>query len=676
MTTQELKNKIEKVLGNSIRCLLPSYWWKNLFHSVADRIDEVETTVTENVNDMVVKSLKEFEAKHPDMASSTLVFTVDPSSAEARNNAIKIAKWAFKITSSPAKSTVDPLYIAVPIVDEEFAYSIQTPMYGLGEFGVKFYNLRMPDGKTYNMEFDFSSGAAVSEEASSSSGGGSVMFVINPIGDLTEEQRQNNADAYLKVIESEFAIDINIMVMFFIAKPNIVSANNNGDLVFVSASIDGGVSKFIFTSEGDATIETVEPTSSEGVEIRELRTNSNLSDEDKAYNIETVELYKEGKALVITPIAYSQTSTERTDRMAAPFFVDLHTGDSTKLATFRFLAPNIDEIDPFERGFLLEDTVVISNDGSVSVTAGSFYDIAMSDTSTKAVQNKVIKKYIDDAIANVGGGSDIVVDTEISSTSTNPVQNKVVYSELQKKQGTISDLADIRSGAALGKTALQSVPSEYVTENELTQKGYATTSQVNDKQDKIDDLADIRAGAALGKTALQEHQDISGKQDMLVSGTNIKTINGQSIVGSGNIEIGGGSDIDPSNFATKDELNGKQDEISDLDAIRSGAALGATALQEHQDISHLATNEALANLTNEMVANEEVHAAAYSDLDSRLKDIGSLISGVAVTKEEFQEGLQAITNEIVANEEVHAAALTDLNSRLAALEAALLSINQ
>lgn len=69
------------------------------------------------------------------------------------------------------------------------------------------------------------------------------------------------------------------------------------------------------------------------------------------------------------------------------------------------------------------------------------------------------------------------------------------------------------------------------------------------------------------------------KQDELVSGHNIKTINGQSIVGSGNIEIEGGSDIEPSNFATKDELNDKQDKISDLDSIRSGAALGATALQ-------------------------------------------------------------------------------------------------
>lgn len=45
MTTQELKQQIDKVLGNSIRCLLPSYWWKRLFHQVADRIEEVEQSV-------------------------------------------------------------------------------------------------------------------------------------------------------------------------------------------------------------------------------------------------------------------------------------------------------------------------------------------------------------------------------------------------------------------------------------------------------------------------------------------------------------------------------------------------------------------------------------------------------------------------------------------------------
>lgn len=38
---------------------------------------------------------------------------------------------------------------------------------------------------------------------------------------------------------------------------------------------------------------------------------------------------------------------------------------------------------------------------------------------------------------------------------------------------------------------------------------------------------------------LTQHQDISGKQDTLVSGTNIKTINNQSILGAGNINIQG-----------------------------------------------------------------------------------------------------------------------------------------
>jgi hypothetical protein len=54
------------------------------------------------------------------------------------------------------------------------------------------------------------------------------------------------------------------------------------------------------------------------------------------------------------------------------------------------------------------------------------------------------------------------------------------------------------------------IPSldEYITETELNDKGFLT-----------------------------EHQDISGKQDTLVSGTNIKTINGESVLGSGDISI-------------------------------------------------------------------------------------------------------------------------------------------
>ena len=59
------------------------------------------------------------------------------------------------------------------------------------------------------------------------------------------------------------------------------------------------------------------------------------------------------------------------------------------------------------------------------------------------------------------------------------------HQDISGKQDEIEDLDDIRSGAALGATALQSVPSEYVTESELSAKGYATTSALNGKVDKV-----------------------------------------------------------------------------------------------------------------------------------------------------------------------------------------------
>lgn len=50
------------------------------------------------------------------------------------------------------------------------------------------------------------------------------------------------------------------------------------------------------------------------------------------------------------------------------------------------------------------------------------------------------------------------------------------HQDISGKQDIISDLATIRSGAALGATALQTVPSEYITESELEAKNYVASS--------------------------------------------------------------------------------------------------------------------------------------------------------------------------------------------------------
>lgn len=64
--------------------------------------------------------------------------------------------------------------------------------------------------------------------------------------------------------------------------------------------------------------------------------------------------------------------------------------------------------------------------------------------------------------------------------------------------------------------------------------------------------------------AINELKDT--KQDALVSGENIKTINGISLVGEGNIEIGSGGTTDLSNYYNKSETNDLLDDKLDASA--------------------------------------------------------------------------------------------------------------
>jgi hypothetical protein len=98
---------------------------------------------------------------------------------------------------------------------------------------------------------------------------------------------------------------------------------------------------------------------------------------------------------------------------------------------------------------------------------------------------------------------------------------------IQGEGGNI-DLSEYITKTELDKKGyLTSIPSEYITETELNNKGYATTEALN------------------------------GKQEKLTSGDNIKTINGQSILGEGNITIEGGNGNGNANIVelTQDEYD-------------------------------------------------------------------------------------------------------------------------
>lgn len=86
-------------------------------------------------------------------------------------------------------------------------------------------------------------------------------------------------------------------------------------------------------------------------------------------------------------------------------------------------------------------------------------------------------------------------------------------------------------------------------------------SGVDSVKSLIDELAaEIADNEYVMAVALTELQTY--KQENLVSGENIKTVNGESILGEGNIDIT--ADVDLEDYVTKDDLKQSAEDIDTL----------------------------------------------------------------------------------------------------------------
>lgn len=221
-------------------------------------------------------------------------------------------------------------------------------------------------------------------------------------------------------------------------------------------------------------------------------------------------------------------------------------------------------------------------------------------------------------------GTVITEHQDISGLATKEGLEEV-NRELEGKQDTIADLAEIRTGAAAGKTALQSIPEGYVTESELTANLANKVDKVAGKQlstedfttalkQKLENFTDFDSSeiekaieglqsqidtltGGNASSAIESFNEIvaflEGLEDTQDLAAIIASIEGQIATVRGSIptktsQLNNDSGFltahqDISGLATKTEvtdgLSQKQDIIDDLTAIRLGANLGATALQ-------------------------------------------------------------------------------------------------
>lgn len=145
------------------------------------------------------------------------------------------------------------------------------------------------------------------------------------------------------------------------------------------------------------------------------------------------------------------------------------------------------------------------------------------------------------------------VITPVQSTGQSEVDvmsQKAVTDALNTKQNTLvsgTNIKTINDETILGNGNISiEVPdvSNFVTEVEVDQKISSLVASAPETLDTLNELA-----AALGDDpnfATTVTNKIAAKQDKLVSGTNIKTINGQSLLGNG--------DVDMSEFATQEDV--------------------------------------------------------------------------------------------------------------------------
>ena len=183
------------------------------------------------------------------------------------------------------------------------------------------------------------------------------------------------------------------------------------------------------------------------------------------------------------------------------------------------------------------------------------------------VSGQNIKTINGQSVIGEGNIDVVTIDSELSTDSENPVQNKVITNALNEKASK-TELSNVSADKAdkADVYTKQEVDNKLATKQAILIQGTNITLSEPDSEGKVtisasqpdglatkEEISDMETKTSAAATyqpkgdyaGQQEVTDLTAnvtalqtnKQDTLVSGTNIKTINGQSLLGEGNIEI-------------------------------------------------------------------------------------------------------------------------------------------
>ena len=197
-----------------------------------------------------------------------------------------------------------------------------------------------------------------------------------------------------------------------------------------------------------------------------------------------------------------------------------------------------------------------------------------------------------------------------------------------------TSLENIRDGAEKGATALQKVPEEYVTEEELEAKGYAVaknvanalatkvpretgkglstedfTTALKDKLEALQNYDDTAISAAVAK--------LRNDFDTLVNSDTSGAIDKFNEIVAFLEGVEDSESLEGIIAAIEQQIAGKQDAITDLESIRDGADKGATSVQSITITGKSEPPDADGNLNIEDIGSNNIYITDFDMVDVR-----------------------------------------------------------
>ena len=170
----------------------------------------------------------------------------------------------------------------------------------------------------------------------------------------------------------------------------------------------------------------------------------------------------------------------------------------------------------------------------------------LKNITKRAVRLSLNKNKYEYIIENVKGGKTYKI--KLSSIEEN-YQKKYIQEMYIKDNYINSEQAQTQIDNSISGKVDTDIFTAYTAS---TKTEIDNAVSVKADSSRVDEIEEVTASALV-----ELH---STKQDILVSGTNIKTINNQSLLGSGNIEIQGGSGSDYS-AGTNIDITNKMNEV-------------------------------------------------------------------------------------------------------------------